>query len=1246
MNKKILFICLMLVTNTTIYAQTTEWKDTCVTNYSTSGRFAYTYSDNWIKGLTFPVYHETCLENQPTVFSPTFALSSDSFYNFNLSFNTVTTAKEYWRNFNIMVFLVKRLSSGKYPYQGVTLPSEIINNPNKRIITSADGDTILQLIKIFSANLPDKDYSLSINIYPEMFHRDGNNYSIALSFFPNMDDLIKFDTTHSGRINITDFSINTIGDKNSGDGAVKSILSPQKTSLATGQAVSFLLENNSTKVWDTVVAYYKTKKMSLPVKEKFVAKINPFSSQAITFSTALNLPTVEEVLYDTIEVWLEANQRGDKNYSNDTLLHVFTVIPYFSYVAPCALNFENTEQNIFWNIYSKTDISSKWSIIDGECAYVNTNCVENDAYLVSPAIKFKPEQSYKITVRYKKQKTAVTTTEKMSVGLSSQPSFGTLSFPQVIKFSERPYINDTAYTDVSFFYGNSSAITSDYYLFINANSSPFSGGLFIKEVFVEEVSSFSAGQFIDFDPVNPSMSLEDNLGPIFIINDVIKGQALWQINPTPGGGSFNSKYYYMSESGVGQKPQTFASLAPIWLSSDSSYVLRYDRSPRVIVADALKRLVVSVGRIPLSGLNSYDEIISNGGIVYIDTIQNAGYSEKTISLTVPESGFYYVEFENISPGPASGATTNYVVLLDNIAIINNDNPPVLPRILFAKIPTSARLGGTNVTLSATVKNPTANAFFSTATKICYKVNNNAPVRQDCDLSAYEFTTIDFDTRVNFSTITSDTVHIKFWIYRTSPNTPAQDTIYEIVVPYEGESVPYIENFSQNSINSEVIFTTRSSGIPNWNFVQNAESAYTGDYYAQCNYSRYEAMKDYLVFPPINLVKDSTYLISFYAATSKYFSAGKHIDLLCSKTGNSYDDFLYNGETLSQNTVENSNYIIFKKYYKATATTMHFFALYDNSPLSDVHLKVDRFCVVDSATAFLPDISIDSISYNDSIRICDMTSRQDVNITFTNNSYYARDTFWFSIKTDMYDTAVLIIKELKEGDRTNVTFREVWDLSTAGRHFIKISSVGDTVEAWHNMAVASDLSLSSLSVDPPSTFQSERAVSANIKSNTDSSMQNVRVILTQDDVVVSEKIIDIVTPSETTFTFDDLLYLPYAGSYEISVFIASDIPCNSNTSDDTLRATVVKEDSLIVSILPSSRISFTVYPNPTDDELNISIKEPAHYIEIIDLVGKIVARKPVVGSSAVLSLGNLRNGVYFVKCYYINGSVQIVRVVKK
>lgn len=61
----------------------------------------------------------------------------------------------------------------------------------------------------------------------------------------------------------------------------------------------------------------------------------------------------------------------------------------------------------------------------------------------------------------------------------------------------------------------------------------------------------------------------------------------------------------------------------------------------------------------------------------------------------------------------------------------------------------------------------------------------------------------------------------------------------------------------------------------------------------------------------------------------------------------------------------------------------------------------------------------------------------------------------------------------------------------------------------------------------------------------------------------------------------------------------------------------------------------IFPNPTDNILNITSSEAISEIEIVNILGEVVYRKDVNGENAVCDVNGLKSGVYFVRIYGID-----------
>lgn len=69
----------------------------------------------------------------------------------------------------------------------------------------------------------------------------------------------------------------------------------------------------------------------------------------------------------------------------------------------------------------------------------------------------------------------------------------------------------------------------------------------------------------------------------------------------------------------------------------------------------------------------------------------------------------------------------------------------------------------------------------------------------------------------------------------------------------------------------------------------------------------------------------------------------------------------------------------------------------------------------------------------------------------------------------------------------------------------------------------------------------------------------------------------------------------------------------------------------------------LYPNPVKDILNITKMDKMSSLDVIDSSGKIVLREE---GGEKLNLTRLKNGVYLVKIYYIDGSISTHKIIKE
>ncbi len=87
-----------------------------------------------------------------------------------------------------------------------------------------------------------------------------------------------------------------------------------------------------------------------------------------------------------------------------------------------------------------------------------------------------------------------------------------------------------------------------------------------------------------------------------------------------------------------------------------------------------------------------------------------------------------------------------------------------------------------------------------------------------------------------------------------------------------------------------------------------------------------------------------------------------------------------------------------------------------------------------------------------------------------------------------------------------------------------------------------------------------------------------------------------------------------------------------TRNETYVAIFNEEPSGDMGIDAYESASISLYPNPASDELNITSSENISFIEIVNVMGQVVARMDVNSDSAVCDVSGLANGVYVVRIY--------------
>ena len=141
--------------------------------------------------------------------------------------------------------------------------------------------------------------------------------------------------------------------------------------------------------------------------------------------------------------------------------------------------------------------------------------------------------------------------------------------------------------------------------------------------------------------------------------------------------------------------------------------------------------------------------------------------------------------------------------------------------------------------------------------------------------------------------------------------------------------------------------------------------------------------------------------------------------------------------------------------------------------------------------------------------------------------------------------------------------------------------------------------------------------------------------------------------------DSVEYKYSADSWAIQEMNDPGAPCTNGDSTYTNRVLVIPGSDTILAVVcwascdpcvvvPPTGISdrtdnVRIYPNPANNILNISSSEIIQKVEVLDVVGRVIASKTLNSSNYILDVSNLNSNVYFVN-YSINGVITTKKVI--
>lgn len=241
------------------------------------------------------------------------------------------------------------------------------------------------------------------------------------------------------------------------------------------------------------------------------------------------------------------------------------------------------------------------------------------------------------------------------------------------------------------------------------------------------------------------------------------------------------------------------------------------------------------------------------------------------------------------------------------------------------------------------------------------------------------------------------------------------------------------------------------------------------------------------------------------------------------------------------------------------------------------------------------------------------------------------SFWYKVSSESnYDKLHFYMDGQEKGTWSGtVAWTEFTQAVTAGSHTLKWEYTKDSsVSSGDDCAWVDDI------IFPPTHVYTFIAPATDLEATVDGGNVNLTWTASADAVsyVVKRDLEEIGTPTETSFT--DVV--EEGGYYKYSVYAV-----DANGSMSAPVSTIVLVEFTGVE---ENEVSFGIYPNPAESELNINSNAASYEYQMINSVGQVVM-SGVANGNVKLNVSELNNGVYFLKVV-ANGNTSIEKVVIK
>lgn len=830
------------------------------------------------------------------------------------------------------------------------------------------------------------------------------NYALTFTFY-SKDEL--FIDGIGRKLRIKSIEVST---KSPYDLAMGKIVTPVSHYSAEPQTVSAWVRNDGTAAVTSFSLCYTVGAQTV-VKQTFNQSIAVNGEVMVSFDQKAVLSSGS----NRVRVFLTDRPAGDP-LENDTAATVFVSIYDEPYRPPFTFDFGNNTLNQRWTVlYDEHTDRTTWGFgpqNDKACAYIETSGTDNNARLASPGIQMSGGQAYRLRFHYTGLSASA---EKLSAYMADA---GFTDETRMVGYWKDEGFTDNLEQTATFFY--TAPADGVYHLVLKVHSDDISGGIAVWNLDVDTYEPTRGDFYYEFDPMSIDMTASALLASsAYLMDRNHNGQAWRLVNaPVYNGESAAKGREALS---TGHTSDDWLVFNPMYLEGGKTYTLRYmacagKMNFNVVLESKICREAFAFG-------NASDIV---GG--QRNSINSTTYTPIQYTFTPVESGNYQLAFRYntyIHEGQDIDID-HFSVNLDHIGLFEVERRDL--ELAYVYIPVSAQMGQRNVYIQCGYRN-FGDAIAKGSLTFHYKIGSQAVVSETAlqAVTAGGIGRHNFNTAADFSRDTLNEVRI----WAQNGDKVITDTFKVTVRSLKSYYPPYRDLVTD--VTKDEWRISSLAAEPSWQFVK--EETYDAPYAVRTTASD-GVLDDYLVLPPVQLQRDTVYLLAFYAKSDgeRTDAAQAGLNLVYSTKGYGVADFDRNigrVETLK------TDYKPYYFYFKAQENGPAFVAFHSQLQAYSGSNWIDHIVVMDSVSASYSYMALTDVSYR-RVTGCDEDRTTEVEVEIRNSGYLAYDSVPILYQMDDLPVQTYWLENgLADLSSRRFTLPTRWDLSEAGNHRMRV-----------------------------------------------------------------------------------------------------------------------------------------------------------------------------------------------------------------